>query len=208
MTITFVLPGNNRSGGVRVTVAMGNALRRLGHVVRLAHPRPRRMSRAWVKALLSRITDSRAEQKNAGWMHEFTGKVETFLELDDLEFAEGEVVIAVGSLTIGRVYHLRRNVRKVRYNHGLLLNMSDHEKTMWALPLPTITVSSTIIPDLDRLTGRPVLAVVPNGIDLEEYRVMPSVMRDGIGTIHGEHPAKAPHDILAILARTRAMFPQ
>ena len=37
--VTFMLPGNNWSGGVRVTVLMGNLLFNRGHRVRIVHPK-------------------------------------------------------------------------------------------------------------------------------------------------------------------------
>ena len=36
--VTFLLPGNNRSGGVRVTALMGNLLLERGYQVRIVHP--------------------------------------------------------------------------------------------------------------------------------------------------------------------------
>lgn len=208
MKITFVLPSDNRSGGVRATVAMANQLLQRGHIVRLVYPKIPRLSRAWVKSALSHLRTPSGQTKNAGWVYQFQGLVETFTNLNELRFEQHQVVIAVGSLTIDQVYQLERNVIKLRYNHGLLLNMSEKEKAMWALPIPTITVSRTIIPDLEKLTGHRVLAVVPNGIDPYEYHPVPTLERDGIGTIYAAHPAKAPKDTLDILNGLRHVLPQ
>lgn len=187
-------------------MAMANQLLQRGHQVRLVYPKIPLLSRAWIKSIPRWLKRASGQTENAGWVYQFRGLVETFADLNNLKFQRNEVVIAVGSLTIERVYKLQSDVIKLRYNHGLLLNMSEKEKAMWALPIPTITVSRTIIPDLEKLTGQRVLAVVPNGIDPDEYHPVPSLERDGIGTIYGEHPAKAPIDTLAILSGLRRVL--
>jgi len=181
---------------------------RRGHRVRIVFHREKLLSRAGKHSLLGLVGFRSYSEDVTGWLHCFKGKVERFRELDDLAFNSGEIVVAVGTYTIRHVYNLRKNVLKVRYNHGLLENMSSSELETWSLPMPTITVSSTITADLERISRQRVLAVVPNGIDLEQYRPVTTVNRDGIGSIFSSHPAKAPELLISIFKRLRDAFPE
>lgn len=208
MDITFVIPGNNRSGGVRATVCMANQLLGRGHRVRIVFRRPKLLTYARHQGLLRLAGIRSYAEEVTGWLHGFRGTVERFRELDDLAFKSGEIVVAVGTFTILHVYNLRHSVLKVRYNHGLPDNMTGSELEAWKLPMPTITVSSTITPDLEYISGQRVLAVVPNGIDVEEYRPVTSVKRDGIGSLFSLHPAKAPELLVRVFSRLRDAFPE
>jgi glycosyltransferase involved in cell wall biosynthesis len=134
--------------------------------------------------------------------------LERFRELNDLAFIPGEIVVAVGIFTIRHVYNLKQDVLKVRYNHGDMIDiMTDSELEAWRLPMPTITVSNTIRPDLERISGQKVLAVVPNGIDTEEYWPVAAEKRDGIGSIFSSSPAKAPDLLMRVFSRLKDEFP-
>jgi glycosyltransferase involved in cell wall biosynthesis len=208
MNITFVIPGDNRSGGVRVTVAMANELIKRGHRVRITSPKnPFRFSWESCRLLFRRKMATRFGLDRTGWLHGFKGTVEAFHELSELSFADREIVIAVGTFTIDHVFHLQANVVKVRYNHGLLANMTAEERWLWSLPMPTLTVARSLCQELQQITGEKVRAVVPNGIDPNEYYVLPELPRTGIGTIYGQHPAKAPQDIVTVLAECRRRWP-
>ncbi len=208
MDITFVIPGNNRSGGVRATVCMANQLLRRGHRVRIAFPRPGLLTYARQRGFLRLAGIRSYAEEVTGWLHGFSGTVERFRELDDLAFNAAEIVVAVGTFTIRHVYNLRQTVLKVRYNHGLPDNMTGSELAAWKLPMSTITVSGTITPDLEHISGQRVLAVVPNGIDLEEYSPVTNVKRDGIGSMFSLHPAKAPELLVRVFSRLKDAFPE
>src|SRR3989304_6050774 len=121
MDITFVLPGDGRWGGVRVTVCMANQLLGRGHRVRIAIPRSKPF--VYAKRHLRLMWLRRYSQDVTGWVHDFKGKVERFWELDDLAFNSGGIVVAVGIFTVRHVYNLRQDVLKVRYNHGDMLDI-------------------------------------------------------------------------------------
>lgn len=206
--VTFVLPGDNRSGGVRVTALMGNMLLERGHQVRIAYPKVRLFSSENLAALASRMNPLKDRQHSAGWLHLFSGKIEQYGDLNQLEFQRGEIVIAVGSLTLSDVHRLRNpRAIKVRYNHGFPLPMTENFRAAMSLPMPTITVSSTLVPELERLSGDKVRAVVPNGIDTLEYYPVPAIKRDAIGTIFSSHPTKAPQVIIGLCHRVMEVFP-
>ena len=200
--ITFVLPGDNLSGGVRVTAIMARLLLARGYNVRIVHPT--RWRQIWSDP--SGITDHL--KPPGGWLRTFPGNVETYANINRLTFRSGEIVIGVGTYTIGDLQRIRsRDVIKVRYNHGLPARMTAKARAAWSLPLPTITVSPTLVPQLEALSGLPVQAVIPNGIDLAEYYPVPGTPRDAIGTIFSLHPNKAPDDIIRLLDGVRTTFP-
>lgn len=203
MHITFVVPGNNRSGGVRVTVSMANQLLCRGHSVRIVYPKTRILSKELYKTLFQKITKKRDTENRIGWIQYFQGKVEQFKNLDDLTFESMEIVIAVGTLTINCVYKLNKDVVKLRYNHGLLSVVDEKYISAWKLPMPTITVSKAIIPDLEKISKQKVLAVVRNGIDLAEYRPTGNGNRNGIGCMYSSHPAKAPEIIKEVFKKIK-----
>jgi hypothetical protein len=123
MDITFVLPARNGSGGVRVTVDMGNSLLSRGHRVRLAYRAGRRRLwsgiRAWWRPDAS------------DWIAGFRGRVQEYRELREIAFSRGEIVIAVGTFTIREVAALPSDVVKVRYCHGLPTDWPKAMETVW-----------------------------------------------------------------------------
>lgn len=205
MNITFVLPGDNRSGGVRVTVAMGNTLLKRGHSVRIVFPTNPIWSRNGLKATLQDLKDVFQRRENRGWIHAFKGRVETYHKLNEIQFSDREIVVAVGTLTSLDVHGLNGNLVKLQYNHGMPFPSGNDEALL--LPLSTIAVSHTIAPDYEKLTGRTLLGVVPNGIEAIEYYITESDRRVGVGTIYGEHPAKAPADTIAVLEGVERLRP-
>lgn len=201
--VTFLLPGDNRSGGVRVTAMMGNLLLARGHVVRIAHPARWRQWWTNPSSLLAPL-----QAPHRGWLQTFAGPVTPYSDLNRLRFAPGEIVIAVGTYMIPELHSLRApQVVKVRYNHGFPARMTAAYRAAWSLPIPTITVSPTLVPELERLSGRKVRAVIPNGIDPGQYFPVPGVPRDAIGTIFSLHPNKAPLDIVRLLERIGEVLP-
>ncbi|MDX2187618.1 MAG: glycosyltransferase family 4 protein [Opitutaceae bacterium] len=195
--LTFVLPGDFRSGGVRVTVIMANLLRDRGHDVRIVTPKPPLFGR---KALHSLWLKFRiASNKNAGWLHEFKGPLVPFRRLDDLEYGKDEVVIAVGTYSVGHVRAMRKAVRKVRFNHGFPAAPTPADIAAWRGKMPTITVSNTLVPRLQEETEGSVWGVVPNGIDRKQYHIDPGVERIGLGACFNPHPNKDPAILLRVL---------
>lgn len=202
--ITLVLPGDGRSGGVRVTVIMANLLRKRGYTVRIACRRNRIGIRARMSLLFSGLGGKR---RNAGFLHEFDGRTEHFDALDELTYQPGEIVIAVGTYTVAAVRQLRAPVVKARFNHGFPAKPDAEQERAWQGPMPTITVSNTLVPRLQELTNGCVWGVVPNGIDLTQYSVQLDGERRGVGALFNRHPNKAPEDLLAVLQKHHRLHP-
>lgn len=206
--ITFVLPGRNRSGGVRATVEMANRLLGLGYDVRIAyhvHPLfapgwPLRLARnAWVKGIL--------HLPHTDWVQNFKGKSEKFTDLRELRFSVGEVVIAVGVYTVHYVNQLKNDVIKVRYEHGFSMKTPELTRSALAIPMTTIAVSSTMIALIEELSKGSVSAIVPNGVDQSEYFIEDGVVRNGVGLVYSGDPVKSPQDAVHFVQELRARMP-
>lgn len=202
--LTFVLPGDHRSGGVRVTVIMANLLLERGHTVRIACPRKPVLSQEGLKRIVRRALN---RNHNDGWLHQFRGPIELYGKLDDLSYQPDEVVIAVGTYMVAAVRGMTKPVMKVRFNHGFPARPDAAQEAAWHGRMPTITVSHTLVPRLQAQTEGSVWGVVPNGIDPNEYFLDPSIPRDGIGALYNPHPNKAPENLLAVLQECRKRWP-
>jgi glycosyltransferase involved in cell wall biosynthesis len=203
--LTFVLPGDGRSGGVRVTVIMANLLRGRGYGVRIAVPRGRERLRQRLDLFLASL--ARRREKSTGFLHQFEGPVARFRHLDELDYAPGEVVIAVGTYSVPDVRALTKPAIKLRFNHGFPAKPDAAQDQAWRGRMPTITVSNTLLPRLQEQTEGSVLGVVPNGIDTRDYFVDAAIARDGVGALYNGHPNKAPEDLIAILREAHRRRP-
>ncbi len=208
---TFVLPGRNLSGGCRVTVGLANELLAGGYQVRIAHPFPSETTN-WREAVrhpldkVGRWASRLCGRANGDWVQQFAGGVEAYHDLDKMEFAEGEVVIAVGSFTVEGVRSLAADVVKLRFCHGFQEHEQEWMKRVWSGEMPTIAVTQSLIPRIVGYGGGPILGVVPNAIDAEQYFVEERP-RTGIGTIYGSHSAKAPQFTVDLLKQIRQRWP-
>jgi glycosyltransferase involved in cell wall biosynthesis len=207
MKLSFLLPGDNYSGGVRVTMQMGNCLLERGHDVRIAHRTGRRFSRRWFRTLATTAKLRSCGIRPTRWLSCFKGKTEPFVGLNDLRFEDGEILIAVGADAIGELSGLDRNTLKLRYCHGLVEQGPDQMRKVWGGPMPTIVVSPGLLPRLEEYCQGPILGIVPNGICHNEYFVE-NRMRDGIGLIFSQHPIKGPEVAAALVRALAEKFPQ
>jgi glycosyltransferase involved in cell wall biosynthesis len=207
--VTFMLPGNNWSGGVRVTVLMGNLLLNRGHRVRIVRPKVEFSPVGNLRSIASRLKQVFPGQHESGWLQAFAGTIELYKEINEIAFEPGEIVIGVGTYVVPHLQKLRAmHVTKVRYNHGFPAKMTEEYRAAWSLRMPTITVSNTLVPRLEQLAGEAVRAVIPNGIDPAQYYPVAGVKRDAIGTIFSVHPNKAPQDIIRLVNRVGEAFPE
>jgi len=204
--ITFILPARNRSGGVRVTMEMANRLIEAGYSIRIAHMVPRGSRwiriRDRIKKALQRLRGATADD----WLTEYHGPIESFSDLSDLDFQDGEIAIAVGSVMVPELHKLHAPICKIRFNHGLHGFLTERMEAAWGPKMNTLTVASTLIPRLKQYNHESKVWCVPNGIDREVY-FDEGYIRDGIGTMYSGNLAKAPDDILAILERVEQQFP-
>ncbi len=202
--VTFVLPGRGHSGGVRVTVEMANGLLETGYRVRIAC---RNSPQGRLKRSLKRFREGLLRQQG-DWIPSFRGRLETFrTSLSEIRFHSGEVVIAVGSHTVRYVDALDGDVVKVRYCHGFTGSEPELMTYAWGTPMVTVAVAPGLVPELQRLSGTDVAAVIPNGIHARDYFADGPFIRDGIGTVYYEHPNKSPEHTLRVLEMLRERRP-
>src|SRR5258707_211651 len=207
--VTFMLPGNNWSGGVRVTVLMGNLLFNRGHRVRIVHPKVEFSPVGNLRSMARRMKLMLPGRLESGWLQPFAGTIELYSEINEFEFKRREIVIGVRTFMVPHLQELRaEHVTKVRYNHGFPAEMTEDYRAAWSVRMPTITVSNTLVPRLEKLTGEAVRAVIPNGIDPAQYYPVAGAKRDAIGTIFSLHPNKAPQDIIRLVNRVAEAFPE
>lgn len=200
MYITFVLPTNDRSGGVRVTVEMGNNLINLGHTVRIVY----KSSEFKIKDSLNKLLTS----TNTSWFNNFNGAIEKYVDLNNINFHSNEIVIAVGTFTIQDVYDIDRDdIIKLRYCHGFSEHLQEITEKVWRLPMKTLSVSERLLPRLKEYNDKDILGVIPNGINTSEYFVEDKIRKNGIGTIYHRSPKKAPEDIIKILQSIKNKWP-
>ena len=204
-SVTFGLPGDGRSGGVRVTAIMANLLMSRGYQVRIILPKRRKSIKGRILSLVNQL--SVKNKKNAGFLHVFRGPVERYTDINSLSYREGEVVIAVGTYSVADVRKLARVPFRVRFNHGFPAKPTESDLLAWKGRMPTITVSTTLVPKLQVETEGSVWGVVPNGIDRKDYYVDLSIKRLGIGALYNSHPNKAPADMRQVLKACQQRWP-
>lgn len=202
MRVTFVLPCRGKSGGVRSTVDLSSRLLRRGYDVRIVYRSTPFLSRAGLRCALYGLRGF----NNSDWISDFDGKVESFNNLEQVCFEDGEIVIAVGAMTIEAVYNLQQPVIKIRQCRGFLEHMPELMNYAWGLPMPTIAVSETLIPSLEQYSSGHVIGVVPNGIDTKKY-FPEEYTRNGIGTIFSRSPKKSPEDTLTLMRQIKDRWP-
>jgi glycosyltransferase involved in cell wall biosynthesis len=203
--ITFVLPGDGRSGGVRVTAIMAGLLADRGHRVRIVLPRKKQSFRGFLSSL--RGLGKRKSGGAPGFLHIFKGPTETYSDINSLTFEDSEIVIAVGTYTVADVRRIKAPVTKVRFNHGFPAKPTAEQEAAWRGPMLTITVSNTLLPKLAELTEGNAWGVVPNGIDTTQYFIEENSPRDGIGALFSRHSNKAPENMIAVLRSAHEKWP-
>jgi len=205
MTITFLLPGNGPSGGVRCTVIAANGLMDRGHKVRLLVHKAKTLS---ISTLRNQWLKIRYPGRN-DWLPLFKGRVDTFRDLSKCSFESGEIVIAAGLWSCREIRKLTNSsIKKVHYLHGEIPWDVNLMKEAWGENVPKIAVASYLKQRVRDICGQDVLAVIPNGTDAAEY--YPTVSeneRNGFGTIFENAPHKDPDTILCVLRKLRAAFP-
>ena len=209
MNVTFLLPGDGYYGGARVTAEMGTCLMERGHAVRIAYRVSSTLSLRRARSLARAARLYLEGVKQTSWLSGFSGRKEPFVRLDELDFSDGEIVIATGTDTIEDLSTLNRNVRKLRYCHGLLEHEPEHvqKRWLWSGPMDTIAVSPALVPKLEQLCEGRVLGVVPNGIRTDEYFVE-NRLRDGVGLVFSSAAVKGPEVAVALVKALAEGFPE
>jgi len=197
MKVTFVLPGGGRSGGVTCTAKSANGLLKKGHSVRLLVNKNNPGIRSQLRNLWLRL---RYSHGNDG-LGMFEGKVAGFNDIEKCSFQADEIVVAAGwwaGMEMRRLQHPR--IIKVHYIHGVGFHDNDKMRAAWGENVPKIAVASYLEDVIQKTCGQRLMAVIPNGIDTEEYYpTSPENQRNGVGTIFGSGYHKDPKTVIKVL---------
>ena len=203
MKITFILPGRGRSGGVKCTVTVANGLIRRGHKVRLL---------VFGGRFMTRLRDFYLGLRHPGasdWLGLFEGELETFFDINRCGFEEGEIVVASGGWAAEEMTKLKGDrIRKVHYIHGVDSPDQQRMRQIWSEKAPKIIVASYLGKIVRDICGQDVSAVIPNGVDTNEfYPALSADKKDGIGTIFGQSYHKDPATVLKVLGLLKQQCP-
>lgn len=203
-TISFVLSGIKLSGGTLNTIHMGNHLIDKGYDVRILYrDDPHKLT---VKSLFKKLTGPKWFQKY-DVLGLFKGPSYPYRDLNKIDFKNNELVVAQGAYTVKDVYSIKSDVFKMRHCRGFSSFNDKLMKEAWGGPMPTITVASTLIPQLEKYSGNKVLGVVPNGKDFTKF-YCEDLTRDGVGVLIYDHPNKRFNDIQEVLIKLHNLKPE
>jgi glycosyltransferase involved in cell wall biosynthesis len=203
MKIAFVLPGKGISGGVRVTCAMADRLRKRRHDVRILFKhRPSLLDRC--KSMRDQLLYTQAED----YLNRFSGRVDAFRNLQDCHFYDDEIIVAVGmsiSAEMALLEHLPNP--KVQYIHGATPWAPELMQKALSIPIPKIIIASYLREIIESIGSGEILALVPNGINPSEY-FRSNIDQDGVGLIYSSHWAKDPGTTLSVIAELTKEHPE
>lgn len=203
--ITFVVPNRGSAGGIRVTMQMGNQLIAHGAAVRIAY-RSRSSVRHPVQSTKNLVKFVMGTRK-VDWLGSFKGSLVPFRDPNEIDWHDGEIVIAVGSFSIGSVDQIEADVVKIRYCHGFRDDMAELTQRVWKIPMPTIAVSPMLAPRIRELSGKDPLAIIPNGISTDDYYIE-NAPRNAIGLIYSGNPIKDPVTAKILLNQIHLRWPE
>jgi len=203
MKISFILPGNGISGGVRVTATAANLLLARGHEVRILYRKSPLTAGKIYRSMLLFL------RNNHGWLKGFGGRVDSFKEITSCTFGENEIIVGIGMMTSDELASLASlSNPKIQYIHEASTWNPELIKRAVSLPVPKMVVAPYLKPFIESRGGN-VLAVISNGIDLEEYFCSHDESeKNGVGLIYSSHPAKDPKTLLAVIERLSNARPE
>jgi glycosyltransferase involved in cell wall biosynthesis len=147
---------------------------------------------------LKKVIDTCNSDVNYDWLDFFKGNLHVFNELDEISFSRNEIAVAVGSKFIGELLSRRDIGHRIAFCHGLPGRDIDLSTSNWRYSIPTILVSENLRDPLLRLANRPILGVVPNGIDHKLYYPR-NIEKNGIGILYSTSYEKAPEFTLELI---------
>jgi glycosyltransferase involved in cell wall biosynthesis len=182
MRITFVSPSPDLSGGNRVIAIYAEALSRMGHQVLVIHPAPRAPS---LEGKIESLLRGRGWPRppSAGPSH-LDGRpiarrvVDPWRPVVDADLPDADLVIATW-------WETAEWVARLAPQKGTKIYFVQHHETMfpgqpldrveatYRLPLRKITIARWLVDLMRARYGDPDVALVPNGVDLDQFRAPP-----------------------------------
>jgi glycosyltransferase involved in cell wall biosynthesis len=219
LKISFVLPGYYPFpiGGYRVVFEYANFLAARGHELTIVFPRkaiaePSRGSVERLKELLWGPRIRLMHRPLVSW-HEFHAGVRFVLtpHIRNVSVPDGDVVVATGWQTAEPVCELSPHKGEKFYLIQHFENWSGPEervKRTWRMPLHKIVISRWL-KEMAITLGDPNSQHIPNGIDLQSFRVVtpPAARPMSILSLYHNESIKGVPDALDVLARYHQIYP-
>ena len=178
MRVTFVIPGANLSGGIRIVADHARILRERGHEVAVVAPRPRRPGlRARLRQGLRGSSPPMRSGPRRSHFDDLPGvlrRVRSRGRVVASDVPDGDVVIATWWETAEWVWRLpEAKGVKVNFLQGYEAHPGqprDRIDAVWRLPMPKIVVSRWLADIAREQFGDHEALLVPNGTDTERFR--------------------------------------
>ena len=220
MRLTFLLPVYVSApiGGYRVVYAYADVLAARGHRVTIVFLRGRRPpggAASWLDSVagwLWRLKIRLLNRPLVPWHRLHPGVAFALApSARDDHIPDGDAVVATAWTTAGPVAALSRAKGAKFYliqHHETWDGPAVEVDATWHLPLHKVVVSRWLL-DVGRRLGASELRHIPNGIDLDRFRVTtpPADRRFGILSLYHRHAFKGVPDALSVLRRYHERFP-
>jgi glycosyltransferase involved in cell wall biosynthesis len=218
LKINFISAGYTRfpTGGLRVTFEYANRLAARGHSVILSFPRRLSPAPSVLDAMRSRLWSSKQRLLNRPlfpW-HTFHPRVRVALvpDLRDEFILDADVVVATMWSTAQPVVSLSQSKGRKYYliqGYETWAAPEEQVNATWRLPLRKIVVSKWL-EDVGRRLGATEMRHIPNGIDLDRFRITnpPELRPPQVLSLYHQGEFKGVVDALAVLKSYHARFPR
>jgi glycosyltransferase involved in cell wall biosynthesis len=218
LRITFVLAGDNLSGGTRIIVQYASRLKARGHEVSVV-ARPRRR-RSFLERLRGRLRDGAWPEHHKMKASYFDGSGVELKEIDGFrpveagDLPDADVVLGTFWTTAPWVHALpAEKGAKAQFIQGYEASEGEDTRELdasWRLPLRKIVISQWLKDLAETRFGDPGALVVPNGIDIAQFHADPrrkqAVPR--VGLLYSSSPVKGVDISFAAVERARREIPE
>lgn len=218
MKITFVLPHDNLSGGIRVVSIYAERLLNLGHQITVIHYPP------WKPSLKERLKQF---IRGGEWRRPLPSKTSYFdvlnverivLESDRLlresDVPDADVIIATWWETAEWIAPLSpsKGIKTYFVQHYEVFDYLPQERVeaTYRLPFFQITIAQWLVDILQNRYQAKAIALVPNGVDLDQFNspARPKATRPTIGLIYSTASWKGCDITIQAIAQARTQIPE
>lgn len=219
MRVTFVLPNDGMSGGVRVVTIYADRLQRRGHdvtVISVVPPKGRESPRAWLKRLLGRAPKPKMSPQESPY---FRNALFRHLILQGLgpghrdAVPDADVVIATWWETAEWVHALPagkgRHVHFVQHHEIFAPADVARVRAVYRLPLRRVTISRWLVDVMAEEYGDRNVDCIFNSVDTAQFHAPPRGRQPvpTVGLLHSKTPFKGVEVSLKAIELARRSVP-